>query len=195
MGVSMVYDPDKHHRRSIRLPSYDYASVGAYFATVCAHDRARIFGEVADGAMHLARIGNIVDECLKAIPEHFENVIVDAAIVMPNHVHVILVIAKRDERARGITGASGNGMATRRFIAPGPGSVGTILGTFKAAATREVNQPRVKGFILWQRSFYERVIRNDREMNAFREYIELNPLNWRKDEHHVEGGKQSGFQR
>jgi putative transposase len=88
----MPYDPDKHHRRSIRIPGYDYGRVGAYFVTICTHQRKCLFGQVSDGEMHLSGIGLIADECWRATPDHFDDVELDAYVIMPNHVHGIVII-------------------------------------------------------------------------------------------------------
>ncbi len=88
----MCFDPDVHHRRSIRLKGYDYAHPGAYFITICTHDRACLFGEIADGEMILNEAGRIVEKCWREIPMHFPHVALDEFVVMPNHVHGILFI-------------------------------------------------------------------------------------------------------
>ena len=88
----MRYDPEKHHRRSIRLKGYDYTRAGAYFVTICTKDGACLFGDVADGVMRLNQMGHIVRQCWLAIPDHFPHVLLDEFVVMPNHVHGILVI-------------------------------------------------------------------------------------------------------
>ncbi len=90
------YDPDKHHRRSIRLKGYDYSQPGAYFVTVCTQDSAFLFGEVVNGVMVLSGWGRVVVACWRGIPEHFPNVELDASVVMPNHMHGIIIINAND---------------------------------------------------------------------------------------------------
>jgi putative transposase len=90
----MPYDPFKHHRRSIRLPGYDYSSSGGYFVTIDTHDRMHIFGEIAGGEMHLNEWGAITDACWRATPRHFPNAELDAFIVMPDHMHGINTISE-----------------------------------------------------------------------------------------------------
>jgi len=85
----MGYDPDKHQRRSLRLPHYDYASSGAYFITICVHQRQCLFGEIVDGMMRLNKWGTIAQECWQAIPDHFAQVQLDEWVIMPNHVHCL----------------------------------------------------------------------------------------------------------
>jgi len=86
------YDPEKHHRRSIRLRGYDYTQPGAYFVTIVTRNRECLFGDVVDGNVALNEYGHVVHACWKAIPDHFPNVTLDAFVVMPNHVHGIIVI-------------------------------------------------------------------------------------------------------
>jgi putative transposase len=88
----MKYDPNKYHRRSLRLPGYDYTQVGAYFVTVCTHSRRYMFGDVIDGEMRLNLYGQATHECWKALPDHFANVQLDEFIVMPNHMYGIVRI-------------------------------------------------------------------------------------------------------
>ena len=88
----MTYDPERHHRRSIRLKGYDYAQAGAYFVMICAFERACAFGEVQDGEVRLSKTGEVVAACSGAIPTHFPDVDLDGFVVMPNHVHGILVL-------------------------------------------------------------------------------------------------------
>ena len=151
----MPYDPEKHERRSLRLPGYDYAQSGAYFATACSHNRACLFGDVVDETMHLNAFGRIVRDVWNAIPAHFSNVRMDAFVVMPNHVHGIIVIV--DDTVVGATHASPLRVATgpddmpRRPNGPKPGPLGAIVGSFKSAATRRINAHcETPGAKVWQ---------------------------------------------
>jgi putative transposase len=192
----MPYDPDKHHRRSIRLPAWDYASAGMYHVTLCTYARACLFGQVYDGEVVLSDAGEVADACWRAIPAHFANVAVDAYVIMPNHVHGIIFITERPcpVGARYISplpddavesGVSESSASARRFVAPERGSLGIIVGTFKAAVTRRYNwQEDTSGIPIWQRNYYETIIRNERHLEAIREYIANNPFNWPHDEYH-----------
>jgi putative transposase len=140
-------------RRSPRLSEYDYTTTGAYFVSACTRDRACIFGAVVDGEMRPTGVGLIVEECWSAIPEHFTGVRLDAFVLMPNHVHGILWLV-------------GAGHAQ-----PLP----LVVGSFKSAVSRLSRRA------LWQRSFYDRVIRNDTELQSMRQYIVDNPLKWAVD--------------
>lgn len=188
-----AFDPEKHHRRSVRLPTYDYAQAGAYFVTVfvtvCTHGRECLFGDVVEEAMRLNACGQIVSEVWHAIPAHFAGVQVNAFAVMPNHVHGIIVIIG-DPPTAGV----GATHASPLWVAPGPNetaphpngpkprSLGAIVGSFKSAVTRRINRLRnTPGTSVWQRSFYDRIIRTDRELNAVRRYVADNPARWHWD--------------
>ena len=96
----MTYDPEHHHRRSIRLPGYDYAQPGAYFVTICAHGGEPLFGEVVDGIMRPNRFGRIVQACWSNLPRHYPHVVLDEFVVMPTHTHKIIVLAGDPARLR-----------------------------------------------------------------------------------------------
>jgi REP element-mobilizing transposase RayT len=88
----MNYNPEKHHRRSIRLKGYDYTGEGAYYFTICCHQRRCLLGEINDGVMHLNLVGATVKAVWDSLPRHFPLIELDAFVVMPNHVHGIIVI-------------------------------------------------------------------------------------------------------
>jgi REP element-mobilizing transposase RayT len=181
----MKFDPQKHHRRSIRLKQYDYTQPGGYFVTVVTYHRDCLFGEIVNERMQLNEFGYIAEECWRAIPDHFANVELGAYVIMPNHVHGIIVITDR---------ADENGMATNsspfvgaRHASPlpprgtKPHSIGAIVGSFKSAVTcrlgREFNSTGI-----WQRNYYEHVIRNHADWDRIHRYIESNPSLWAEDE-------------
>jgi REP element-mobilizing transposase RayT len=140
-------------RTSPRLGRYDYTSPGAYFVTVCARDRACLFGTIVDDKMRENRLGRIVADCWTALPNHFPLVELDAFVVMPNHLHGIVWLPR-----------AGHAPPLPRLI-----------GSVKSAASRAAGNP------LWQRSFYDRVIRNETELRLLRQYIAENPLRWALD--------------
>ena len=90
----MRFDPDKHHRRSIRLKGYDYSQAGAYFVTICTKDRGCLFGEIIDGEMVLNPFGEVVQACWDDLPRHYPHVELDAFVIMPNHLHGIIIIRR-----------------------------------------------------------------------------------------------------
>jgi REP element-mobilizing transposase RayT len=175
----MKHDADRHHRRSICLKGYDYSEAGAYFITICANSRECLFGDVVGEEMRLKDAGQMVRDIWHRIPEHFPHADIDEFIVMPNHVHGIIVI-----------NPTGRGMAChapthRQFAKPITGSLSTIVGSFKSAITRQINLIRnTPGCSVWQRNYYEHVIRSEEEMNRIREYIIENPVKWSEDENH-----------
>jgi REP element-mobilizing transposase RayT len=173
----MVRDLGQHHRRSIRLKGYDYSQAGAYFVTVCTQDRACLFGDVVDGAMRLNEVGQIVGACWRMIPGHFPNTELDGFVVMPNHVHGIIVITQRNlVRA---THASPLQQPPRGLQCQ---SISAIIGSFKSAATKRIHAlPRFANLPIWQRNYYEHIIRNEESLNHIRQYILDNPAWWAFD--------------
>ena len=182
----MKYDPDRHHRQSIRLRGYDYTQAGAYFVTIVVSDRECLFGDISDDEMRLNNYGRVVAAEWQKIPARFPHVTTDVSIVMPNHMHGIIVInGKGEASANNIPSSclSGNeGFAPARPTGTTSGSLGAIVQNFKSTSTRQINVLRhAPGLPLWQRNYYERVIRDERELNRIREYILNNPLKWALD--------------
>ena len=175
----MKYNPDIHHRRSIRLKGYDYTQPGAYFVTICTYQRAEIFGEVINGEMKLSPLGEIVrQEWLQSAEIRKEiKIFENEFVVMPNHVHGIHWIVES-------VGADGVRLtkqdARRASLRRAPRSLGSFIAGFKASVTsragRELNMTGI-----WQRNYYDHIIRNDRELNNVGWYIVNNPLNWQLD--------------
>jgi len=173
-GKPIKFAPRKHHRRSIRLPGYDYSQVGAYYATIVTHQRDCLFGEVIDEEMALNDFGKIADECWRAIPDHFPNVDLGAHIIMPNHVHGIIVIT--DGR-----GTIYRAPTQEQFQKPVAGSIPTIVRTFKAAVTRRIGREH-NATGIWQRNYYEHIIRDEKDLQSKTDYIEANPSLWDEDD-------------
>lgn len=172
-----------HRRRPLRLRGYDYTRPGAYFVTVCAHRRTCLFGRIVDGAMHPNAFGMIVEACWRALPElpeYYPHVGPDAFVVMPNHVHGILVLAHDAVNGRS------TGTALSRH------GLSEIVRAFKTFSSRRINDLRHgRGVPVWQRGFYEHVIRNETSLREIERYIETNPLRWnldRENPQNVEGG-------
>lgn len=213
----MTYNPDIHHRHSIRLRGYDYSSAGAYFVTICIQGRECLFGEVIDGVVVLNDAGRMVEVAWRALPGRFAQVTVDEFIVMPNHVHGIIIVdpvgaplaapGTLAPLAAPLTGLvdkqQGAASSAPTIIDKQQGaasSAPTIIGKYQGAATsaptlgsiirvfKSLSAIAVNRFLdrqgcpLWQRNYYERVIRDEGEFGAIREYIRNNPLKWEQDE-------------
>ena len=193
----MKFDPDKHHRRSIRVPGYDYSQPGAYFITIVTYQQECLFGKVIDGEMRLNDIGKIVQWEWERLGHRFPFLELGAHIVMPNHTHGILnfidsVRATRADQtglylnnAPPQTGTSDDNNGSPLPRGPKPSSLGTIIGQFKSRVTKRLwKNPDLTGTPVWQRNYYEHIIRNEPEWNNIHLYIESNPLNWATDDEH-----------
>jgi len=182
----MKYNPEIHHRRSIRLKGYDYTQPGAYFVTFCTYQREEILGEVLHGEMKLSALGKIVQEEWFRTAQIRQEIQLfdDEFIVMPNHGHGIIRIIETagadgvrpiKREARG-DDQDARGASLRRK----PRSLGSVMAGFKASVTsrakRELNMAGI-----WQRNYYDHIIRNDRELENIQWYIRNNALNWQQD--------------
>ncbi|HXF70107.1 MAG TPA: transposase [Thermoflexus sp.] len=178
----MPYDPQRHHRRSIRLRGYDYSQPGAYFITICTQNRECLFGEVVDGEMELNDAGQMVAEQWQALPERFPHIRMDAFVVMPNHLHGIILIEPIDARADRATFGG-----HQEAPAQGAPSIGVVIGAFKSLTTvlyaHGVRQFGWTPFFgrLWQRNYYEHIIRDEHSLKRIRAYILSNPSLWPLD--------------
>jgi len=177
-------------RRSIRLPDFDYTRPGAYFVTICAHDRACLFGDVVDGMMRVNGFGEIVQQIWDAVPDHFPHVALDQFVIMPNHVHGIIVLNDDDRvgagspRPNDIVRHEKTGGETPPLHRP---LLGQVVGYFKYQSTKRINLLRhAPAQPVWQRNYYEHVIRNDRDLAAIRDYIAGNPARWPDDDNNPE---------
>ncbi|MCX7838639.1 MAG: transposase, partial [Anaerolineae bacterium] len=162
----------------------------AYFVTIVTRNRECLFGDVVDGAMRVNAWGQIVVECWDALPTHFPNVELDAFVVMPNHVHGIIVIVddaapRRGEAFFGLSRKPKNASPLHPQPPRGTqsGSVGAIIQNFKSVSARKINASRdTAGAPVWQRNYYEHIIRNEKSLHAIRAYIENNPAHWAQDD-------------
>ncbi len=183
------FDPQKHHRRSIRLKGYDYSQAGAYFVTMVTQGRACLFGDVVNGVVVLNDLGKIVQKWWDDLPIHFPNIETGAFVVMPNHVHGVIIIV---HDGRGAVPAPGFDLhATPGREDPAPTkqpTLGQIVAYFKYQSTKEINALDGTGVItnIWQRNYYERIVRNEREREAIWGYIEGNPVHWEQDEENLQ---------
>ena len=172
----MVYDSEIHHRRSIRLKNYDYSQPGAYFITICTHNGTSIFGNVLNDQMCLNDNGEIVQRLWNTLPERFPTVELDFYVVMPNHIHGIVVQAIHQQ----ISSTDNSRMHKQTFKQPTRSELGQIIRTFKAAATCLIRAAGTPEFA-WERNYYEHVIRNERDLERIRQYMVDNPACWVED--------------
>jgi len=180
----MIQSTADPRRRSVLLRAYDYSTAGAYFVTICAAHRECLFGEVAGGEMVLNQAGEIVSDEWLNTPAVRPDVWLDYFVVMPNHVHAIVMIVRNDRDASQRRGVWPYAPTNDRIRWKSPSrTLGAIIRGFKSAATKRINETQgTPGIPVWQRNYYERVIRNADEMNCIREYIALNPTQWADDE-------------
>lgn len=188
----MAYDPEKHHRRSIRLKGYDYSQAGAYFVTLCLQYREPLFGRIVCGAMQLNPAGHMIEKWWAELPHKFVSIDVDEYVVMPDHFHGIIVITEVGHPQTVIghphrdapTGDAPTGDPPTKK-AP---TLGDIVDWFKTMTTNEYIRG-VKGSgwqrfagKLWQRNYYERIVRTEYALGRIRKYIRDNPARWREYE-------------
>ncbi len=185
----------EHHRRSIRLDGYDYAESGAYFVTICTQGHLCLFGEIVDGSMRMNEAGSMVQRAWDELPSHYPGVSTDTFVVMPNHIHGIIMLTPvgagpracpdlrpgtcRDSSVQSQEGQP-RGVAPTRGKTPGM-SLGDIVARFKTLTTkryaegvRRFGWPPFAGR-LWQRNYHEHIIRNEQALNHIRQYIIENP--------------------
>ena len=161
-----------HRNGTIRLSGYDYSRTGAYFVTTCTHGRADLFGKIVKNEMRLNVYGRMVQEVWNGLPGHYPHVALDAFVIMPNHVHGIVVLV---------------GAGFKPAPTPNPAHIPRhglpeIVRAFKTFSARQINQLRhTPGIPVWQRNYYEHIIRNKAALNRIRQYVRANPAHWGKD--------------
>lgn len=174
----MPYDPRRHHRRSIRLAGWDYRTSAAYFVTICTHERECLFLDI--------QWGNIAETCWLNIPKTASRIVLDEWVVMPNHVHGILILTESaDTPVAPFNWRHAPPLPdfeTRSFANAPAGSLGAIIRSYKAAVTRRINHRcHTPGHKRWQRGYYERIVRDQSELERIRTYIHENPNRWAED--------------
>lgn len=170
-----MYNPDIHHRQSIRLRDFDYSQPGSYFVTIVTQDRNELFGEIIDGEMRLNNAGKMAERVWTDLPNRFAIIALDCYVVMPNHIHVLFQITNQPGQPRGRAPTDAQ---------PSETTMGDIVGAYKSLTTDEyIHGVRDKNWSsfpgrLWQRNYYEHVVRDDDEMDRIRTYIADNPRHW-----------------
>jgi REP element-mobilizing transposase RayT len=208
----MPYDPNRHHRRSIRLRGWDYTNAGAYFVTICVKNSDCVLGEIVDGEMRLNAFGTIVAEYWQNLPQHFPTIELDAFVVMPNHVHFIVWLNPpdriRDAQNVGAQNVEAQNVGAQNVGAqfncaptpptpPAPTSPMQIGKRFTVDKQRPTLGQVIRAFkaatarfihqaggdgFQWQSNYYEHIIRDEGELHRIREYISNNPANWSADD-------------
>ena len=189
------FNPDIHHRKSIRLKDYDYSQKGAYFVTICVNNMVCLFGDVVDNTMVLNDAGKMVDSFIHALPNKFNRITIDAYTIMPNHMHGIILINAADvmgeHTGSPLRSNKNNDVGADQRVCPDANYANTekitlprVMQWFKTMTTNAyiagVKQSHWPPFHnkLWQQNYYEHIIRNDDELNTVREYIIHNPHKW-----------------
>jgi putative transposase len=181
----------KFHK-TIRLPDYDYSQPGAYFVTICTRERACIFGDIANGEMYLNELGRIIWNIWQSLPARYPQINLGPAVVMPNHFHGIVEIVHFVAAIHELplqnaqfllhqsVPDSNDPIQRRKMLLP------KVMGYFKMNSARDINQLlNTPGTPVWQRDYYERIIRDEQEYTRIARYIENNPLHWMMDEEYV----------
>jgi len=189
----MKQDPAIHHRRSIRLQGYDYTQAGMYFVTICTHNRVCLFGNIVDEKMKINDAGQVVEKYWNEIPAHFPQVELFDFVVMPNHIHGILFIGDTpSERAKDFSPLQ---QPPRQQTSQRPcgtsKTIGSVVRGLKIGVTKWIrNQTNIHD--VWQRNYWEHIIRNEPELQHIQEYISNNPAKWELDRMYVDDGNCRG---
>ena len=169
--MGQLHDPPRNRRRSIRLKDWDYTFPGSYFVTICTHRKRNIFDDPI--------LRDIAENTWHRIPSqsHAKYATLDEWILMPNHLHGIIILSERDED-------SALYLSSKQVKR---GSIPSIVGNYKSLVTRRINKIRQRaGVLVWQRGYYERIGRNETELNAIRQYIRANPERWKDDRENLD---------
>ncbi|MTJ32009.1 transposase [Aphanizomenon sp. UHCC 0183] len=196
----MKYNPDIHKRQSIRLQGYDYSQSGLYFITICCYERECLFGNIINSQITLNNFGELIKEEWLKSAEIRKEIELDEFVIMPNHFHGIVIINQeinRDfiknnvEASDNNVGANGRSPLRQEIqssppkISMKPKSLSSLIAGFKSATTKKINMIRnTPQNPVWQRNYYDHIIRNDESLTRIREYLQNNPLSWENDQLH-----------
>ncbi len=168
----------KPNRRSIRFQEYDYSQPSAYFVTICTRKRECLLGEIFDGKIVLNESGLIVHRVWNGLPVRFPHTTIDSFVVMPNHIHGIMVIYVGAIHESPLPGGPPKFRRRKMLLSK-------MVGFLKMNTAKRINCfRRTPGSPVWQRNYYEHVIRNEIDLDEIRQYIENNPAKWLEDENH-----------
>ena len=191
----MTLFKNKYRIETIRLKNYDYSKSGAYFITIVTHNRQCIFGKISDGRMILNDGGKIAQQCWMDIPEHFPHAELDEFVIMPNHIHGIIILNEINNQTfvetnnysslqmQQIKSPSQSSQQKSIFRSPSK-TIGSIVRGFKIGVTKWFRK-QTDIYTVWQQNYYEHIIRNDDELNRIRQYIIINPSKWTLDKNYV----------
>ena len=158
----MRYNPEKHHRQSVRLEGYDYSRVGLYFVTVCCWQKECLFGRVVSDTVELTEAGSLAERFWKEIPVRFPSVVLDEFVIMPNHLHGILQFTMRDNEKT---------------------TLGSVMRAYKSLSAIAINRQLGRSERpVWQRNYHEHLVGDEEALSNIRRYIILNPSRWDKDD-------------
>ena len=164
-----------HKRKSIRLRNWNYASHGYYFVTICVNNRQCLFGKIINNQIILNEYGKIIKFTWLDLVNHNRGILLDEFVVMPNHIHGIIIVGAGSKPALIISGAG---------LEPAPTALSEIVRQFKTFSANLINKLRnAPGVKLWQRNYYDHIIRNEQSLNALRAYINNNPIQWSTDKY------------
>ena len=159
-SAPMKYNPDIHHRRSVRLKGYDYSRAGLYFITICTQNRLCMFGDIQNEKIILNEGGKVAEACISAISDHYSHVRLHQSVVMPNHIHCIIEITPGTSK-----------------------TVGSIVRGFKIGVTKWF-RGNTDIHTVWQRNYHDHIIRDEKSYDQISEYTLNNPLKWRDDRYY-----------
>src|SRR5215510_13334345 len=171
--VATQYNPEKHHRRSIRLKGYNYKQSGAYFVTIVTQNRISLFGDISDGEMILSDTGRSAEVSWVGLSSRFPTVSLDSFVIMPNHIHGIIIVGAQFIAPASVPHNSAD-TADEGTMNRAP-TLGEIVRSYKAVSTRLIRQTANADFA-WQRNYYEHVVRSDESLNRIRQHILDNPF-------------------
>ena len=174
----------QHYRRSIRLKEYDYSQPGWYYITICTYNKKCLFGRIANSKMVLNEFGKIVNEEWQKTKEIRRNIDLDYYVIMPNHVHGIIIIEFNSDNvgANSYSPLQGNECIKNKLISTSR-TIGAIVRGFKGSVTKRINELRnTRGSPVWQRNYYEHILRNEMDLYCTRNYIKNNAFKWELDD-------------
>jgi len=205
-----MFHPKYHHRQSTRLKGFDYASNGAYFITICVHERRPLFGTIANDQMQLNDAGRAIEAEWRNLATRFPHLVIDELTIMPNHLHGILALAGAEcmsdtprtgePRVRPASQVE-SAQSAKHPTGTAENSISRILQAFKSLSTnryiagvKQSNWPRFTGH-LWHRNYYDHIIRNEKSLDRIRQYIATNPQRWATDHENPDGDRTDDVER